>query len=242
MSDPKQLSKSDREALKRAVEYLEDISLEAKLADHVGDPIEKQLEALPKVATGKINEITNVALRKAVQVAILGMKRGSREASRKALKAAVTVSGGVGGFFGLPALSLELPISTTLILRSIADIARSEGEDPQDLKTQIACVEVFALGGSTKSDDAAETAPTAAHRSAVWRMIRSTSSSLVSDGCRRRMRSTWRITSSRSRSARTVRASERYISSFILSPKLAAASPRRAPLRRGMPPSCACYG
>jgi hypothetical protein len=32
------------------------------------------------------------------------------------------LSGGVGGFF-------ELPLSTTIIMRSIADIARSEGEE-----------------------------------------------------------------------------------------------------------------
>jgi hypothetical protein len=41
----------------------------------------------------------------------------------------VATTGGVGGLFGLPALAIELPISTTIMLRSIADIARSEDED-----------------------------------------------------------------------------------------------------------------
>lgn len=43
-------------------------------------------------------------------------------------KILVTATGAGGGAFGLSSLALELPISTTIILRSIADIARSEGE------------------------------------------------------------------------------------------------------------------
>jgi hypothetical protein len=39
------------------------------------------------------------------------------------------LSGGVGGFFGVAAIAFELPLSTTIIMRSIADIARSEGKE-----------------------------------------------------------------------------------------------------------------
>jgi len=70
----------------------------------------------------------------------------------------VLVSGAAGGFFGLPGLIVELPISTALMLRSIADIARSEGEDLSPVDAHLACITVFALGGRTRSDDAAETA------------------------------------------------------------------------------------
>ena len=38
-------------------------------------------------------------------------------------------SGAAGGAFGLATLPLELPVSTVIMLRSIADIAISEGED-----------------------------------------------------------------------------------------------------------------
>jgi hypothetical protein len=58
--------------------------------------------------------------------------------------------------FGLGALPIELPVTTTLILRSIADIARSEGEDLSDPASKLACLEVFAMGGPTTSDDATE--------------------------------------------------------------------------------------
>ncbi|WP_430232117.1 EcsC family protein [Paraburkholderia tropica] len=55
------------------------------------------------------------------------------------------------------ALTIELPISTTIMLRSIADIARSEGENLSKRDAQIACVQVLAFGGKSKSDDGAET-------------------------------------------------------------------------------------
>lgn len=58
---------------------------------------------------------------------------------------------------GLMALSVELPISTTLMLRSIADIARSEGEPIMEAGSKLACLEVFAMGGTSQADDGAET-------------------------------------------------------------------------------------
>jgi hypothetical protein len=69
----------------------------------------------------------------------------------------VFATGAGGGSFGLPALTIELPVTTTIMLRSIADIARSEGEQIRLLETKIACLEVFALGGPSKSDDGTET-------------------------------------------------------------------------------------
>jgi hypothetical protein len=53
-------------------------------------------------------------------------------------------------------LAIELPMTTTIILRSVADIARSEGENLRSVETRLACLEVFALGGRSKADDAAE--------------------------------------------------------------------------------------
>jgi hypothetical protein len=61
------------------------------------------------------------------------------------------------------------------MLRSIADIARSEGEDISDVGGQLACLEVFALGGNTKADDATETG---------YFAIRSTLASSVTEAAR----------------------------------------------------------
>ncbi len=65
------------------------------------------------------------------------------------------LTGGIGGLFGAAALPLELPLTTTLMLRSIADIARHHGEDLTDIEARLSCLEVFALGGR-KSDSKAD--------------------------------------------------------------------------------------
>ena len=70
-------------------------------------------------------------------------------------KALAATSGAVGGSFGLAALPIELPISTIIMLRSIGDVARSEGEDLTDPETALNCLQVFALGGLKGGADAA---------------------------------------------------------------------------------------
>ena len=75
------------------------------------------------------------------------MQNEPKAASGLLHKALVTTSGAVGGSFGLAALPIELPISTIIMLRSIGDIARSEGEDLTTPETALSCLQVFALGG-----------------------------------------------------------------------------------------------
>jgi hypothetical protein len=71
-------------------------------------------------------------------------------------KALATASGAIGGSLGLVTAPLEIPISTIIMLRSIADIARSEGENLADPDAALSCVQVFALGARGASGDAAE--------------------------------------------------------------------------------------
>jgi hypothetical protein len=71
-------------------------------------------------------------------------------------KIMVGTSGWIGGAFGFTALPVELPISTTIMLRSIANIARDEGHHLSEMDTRLSCLEVFALGGPTTADDASE--------------------------------------------------------------------------------------
>ena len=63
------------------------------------------------------------------------------------------MSGGVSGFFGPLALALELPSTTTLMLRSIADIARHHGEDLSRIEARLACLEVLGLGARRSRGD-----------------------------------------------------------------------------------------
>ena len=148
---------TDLNDLKKAKTLLENPGIAAKITNLLGTPIEKGFELLPDNWNVKVGELTQEALSKALHAAVFTMKAShDEEASNIWHKIAVATTGGIGGFFGLPALAVELPISTTIMLRSIADIARSEGETISKIESKIACIEVFALGGPSKSDDASE--------------------------------------------------------------------------------------
>ncbi len=147
----------DLDDLKKAKRLLENPGLAAKITNFLGTPIEKGFAMLPENWSVKIGEVTRTALSKAIHAAVLTMKDSPGEAASTVWhKLAVATSGGIGGFFGLPALALELPISTTIMLRSIADIARSEAETINTIDSKMACIEVFALGGPSMNDDASE--------------------------------------------------------------------------------------
>ncbi len=141
-----------------AKSLLENPGLAAKITSLLGTPIEKGFALLPRNWSQVVSIGTRKALTVAIEAAVLTLdKRTGRASSDFLHKILVAASGAGGGFFGLPALSVELPISTTIMMRSIADIARSEGETISDPHTKMACIEVFALGGPGASDDAAET-------------------------------------------------------------------------------------
>lgn len=147
----------DLNDLKRAKRLLESPGVTARITNVLGIPIEKGFELLPSNWNVKIGEITQTALSKAADVAVSTMSDApGGEASNLWHKMAVATTGGIGGFFGLPALAVELPISTTIMLRSIADVARNEGESINSIDAKMACIEIFALGGASKSDDASE--------------------------------------------------------------------------------------
>ena len=114
------------------------------------------IERLPEGAREIISAATRKSLETAFAFAISTMGDRRQEAANWAHKIIVAATGATGGAFGLPALTIELPISTIIMLRSIADIARSEGERIKLPDAKLACLEVFALGGRARADDAAE--------------------------------------------------------------------------------------
>ena len=122
-------------------------------------PIESALRLLPEKWAVIVNEATRKSLETALQAALLTIDDKPQANSWEFLhKLAVAATGAGGGAFGLLGLPLELPLSTTIMLRSIADIARSEGERLRTPGAKLACLEVFALGGRNRNDDASESA------------------------------------------------------------------------------------
>lgn len=152
------ISKQDLDDLRYAKSLLENPGLAAKISNLLGAPIEKGFELLPAKWSDVVQNVTKESLQKALDFALVSMSDRPKSASSDLThKVLVAATGAGGGAFGLPALAIELPISTTIMFRSIADVARSEGEGIKELETKLACLEVFALGGQTRSDDATET-------------------------------------------------------------------------------------
>lgn len=151
------LTEAHLRELRSAALLLENPGIAARITNLIGMPVEKGLKFLPGNWNQKIGEVTQKALMKAADVAIFSINTAPRElSSDRWHKLGVALTGGIGGFLGLPALIIELPISTTIMLRSIAEIARREGESVNNHLTKLACLEVFALGGKHKSDDTSE--------------------------------------------------------------------------------------
>lgn len=152
------LTREDEQALRYAKDLLEHPSLAARVASAIGKPIEMGFDALPAGAHEMITNAARKSLDAALSFAIASMDEERRDATNWRHKIAVAATGAAGGMFGLPALAVELPLSTTIMLRSIADIARSEGEPIRTAESKLACLEVFALGGRLAGDDASESA------------------------------------------------------------------------------------
>ena len=180
------ITDADIDALKSAKSLLESPGLAAKISSFVGTPIEKGFALLPKQWSTVVNDATRKAIETALKVALWTMSDGKAASSSSTSsnwwhKLAAGASGAAGGAFGLAALSIELPVSTTIMLRSIADIARSEGEDLQDADAQLECVQVLALGGNSKSDDGAEIGYFAA-RAAMAKAVSEAAAHLAAQG------------------------------------------------------------
>ena len=150
------LSPNELADLRYARNLLENVSLAGRIANAVGMPIEKVFGLLPQGAADLISAATNKALQTGLRFAISTLDERSRSSVEWIHKSMVVASGAAGGAFGLPALAIELPLSTVVMLRSIADVARSEGEPIKTPEGKLACLEVFALGGQKRNDDAAE--------------------------------------------------------------------------------------
>ena len=146
------LSELDQEALYAAVCRLEQQSFVSRIAALAGWPVGLVSRALPAPASALVAKATALALERALHIALFSLResprpgRGTR--GRVFHSVLASASGGIGGAFGLPALAIELPVSTAIMLRAIAAIAQGEGENLADPQAGLACLEVFALGAA----------------------------------------------------------------------------------------------
>ncbi len=151
------MTPDDLRDLAYARSKLEHPSLMARIANLVGRPLEFAFKLMPESWNRRIGGITHDALLKGLDFSINTLGASAPQPSHDQLHRVLVIGSGVlGGSMGVATIAVELPVSTCIILRSIADIARSEGHDISALDVRLACLEVLALGGRSKADDATD--------------------------------------------------------------------------------------
>src|SRR5512138_1913270 len=167
------LTSRDLADLSRAKDALEHPGLGIRLADRIGAPLDAVVRRLPDGARRLLARGTRTALERCLELALRTIPRGGAPAPGAAdwlHRSAVVVTGALGGAAGLPGLLVELPLSTTLMLRAIAEHARAQGEDLSIVPTRLECLSVFAYGSPSPADDAVDSAYFAA-RAALGRAV-----------------------------------------------------------------------
>ena len=155
-----ELEPRDLEFVLRAATYLEQPGFLVRMSGLLGRPAEMALRALPPTAERMVTRSTERALKAAMRVALATMRRppivvegrpaaelyASTLGSGALHTGAGYFTGFTGGLFGIAALPVELPLTTAIMLRSIADIARHMGADVRDPAVQLECLAVLGLG------------------------------------------------------------------------------------------------
>ncbi len=160
MKSPKdrQLLDEEIQELRWAHTQLEHPSFASRLSSVIGVPIERTLKLLPQSWYRAIHVGAGKSIERAANVAIQTLGNTTTAQSRQAEHLGLAaLAGALGGFAGPLGLLVELPVMTVLMLRSIAGIACTQGEDLSSVDARLACVEVFGLGARSRDDDGAET-------------------------------------------------------------------------------------
>jgi hypothetical protein len=138
-----------------AAQYRRAGGVGVKLLTALGGKAEGLLERLP----GPVRENLDGATRQALVLAMRAAQ-GSRVAvpdQKSWVNTAVTTAmGAAGGFGGLPSALVELPATTTVLLRAIQGVAAEHGFDPAAENVQFDCMRVFAAAGPLARDDGAD--------------------------------------------------------------------------------------
>lgn len=158
---PQQITIEDLEIIKQAKSDMEQLGWAIRNINKIGNTVESGLKFIPPKALEMLQNSTEKALMTVVKANLLTIQKHKtfKQPSTRTYKAIVTGSGALSGFFGSATgvgtaiFASELALTTKFIMRTIMDIARSEGEDIYALEGQLSCLEVFALGGTSIDDD-----------------------------------------------------------------------------------------
>ncbi len=183
-----------------AAKFLDNPGFAIRAMNVLGQPLDAMQKKLPESVRDKIGEIVQKALQTALIAAIGTVhKKGDRPihwqgtlaSSRKTGRlhtATVAVTGAVGGLFGLLALPVELPLSTTMMLRGISEVAAQWGMDLDDPNVQLQCLYVFTLGSMSSTDHGDMDSNYLSSRLAFEQMIRAASAYMAKSSAKEILR------------------------------------------------------
>ncbi len=147
----------DAELDRLATRYKNAGGMGIQVLNLIGSRAESLIDRLPHVVRDRLGEGTESALHWAMRAA--QSSRGMVGDQPGWMNTAVTTAmGAAGGFGGLPSAMAELPITTTILLRSIQGVAAQYEFDPAERNVQFDCVEVFSAAGPLSRDDGADLA------------------------------------------------------------------------------------
>ncbi len=157
----------DLEFIGRAATYLERPGFMVRISGVLGRPAELLLRSLPAPAERLVSRSTERALRAAMKASLATLRRPPADVTQMDLLSLYSTTlgsgaahtgagyftGFTGGLLGIAALPVELPLTTAIMLRSIADIACRMGHDVRDPAVQLECLAVLGLGHSRSPSD-----------------------------------------------------------------------------------------
>lgn len=126
-----------------------------RLLTSLGTHAESLLDRLPGPVRAGLETGTERALGIAVRTATQS-RAVIPDQARWVDRTMTTIMGAAGGFGGLPGALVELPATTTVLLRTIQSVAAEQGFDPASENVQFDAVRVFASAGPLAHDDGAE--------------------------------------------------------------------------------------
>ncbi|HCS88859.1 MAG TPA: peptidase [Chromatiaceae bacterium] len=153
-----QLPKQAADELVWSYRQLEHPSFVARLSGALAYPLGEAGKLIPHNWKKTLNRNVEASMQQALSLAIDSMDQREQLPAQEWLhKLAIAGTGAVGGFFGPLTTLAELLVATALMMRSIAAVARAEGEDVHgSQEARLACIQVFALGGRTREDQDAD--------------------------------------------------------------------------------------
>lgn len=159
------ITPEDKQALMHAKSSMQNLGWAIRNVNKIGNTVETGISYVPEKVLVKVQKITESVLLKIIKANLLTIQKHKtfKKPSKNTYKSIVTGTGALSGFFGSSTgfgtaiFASEVTLTTNFLMRTIMDIARSEGEDIYTLEGQMQCLQVFALGGDSLDDDGMET-------------------------------------------------------------------------------------